>query len=161
MLDDVLLWTAREIGADYEERPVFNEEAAEKVRRLGDRADVVMVAISAAAHPSTGEVGAFDHPSLRLWDDATSVSPDWIERHHRLGATLQSGLSGKSLPTLKRSPRVGEFAFWAAEPGLPRLVRSLSGDKVTLFEPGADEVSGRKIVARFLDAVDLDAIVAR
>jgi len=55
---------------------------------------------------------------------------------------------------------VGEFAFWVAEPGLPRLVRALSGDKVTLFEPGADDVSGRKIAAAYLDAIDLDAIVA-
>jgi len=60
----------------------------------------------------------------------------------------------------KRKPKVGEFAFWVAEPGLPRLVQSLSGDKVTLFEPGADEVCGKKIVATFLDAIDLDAIVA-
>jgi hypothetical protein len=161
MLDDVLLWTAREIGADYEERPVFNEEAAEKARRLGDRADVVVVAMSAAAHPSTSEIGAFHRPSSRLWDDSTTAAPDWIERHHRLGAALQSGLAGQCLPTLKRSPKVGEFAFWVAEPGLPRLVRAMAGDKVTLFEPGTDEVSGRKIVARFLDAVDLDAVIAR
>ncbi len=47
-----------------------------------------------------------------------------------------------------------------AEPGLPRLVRALSGDKVTLFGPRADDVSGRKIAAAYLDAIDLDAIVA-
>jgi len=38
MLDDVLLWTAHEIGADFEEKPVFNEQPVEKARRLGDRA---------------------------------------------------------------------------------------------------------------------------
>jgi len=46
MLDDVLLWTAHEIGADYEEKPVFNEQPVDKARRLGDRADVVVVATS-------------------------------------------------------------------------------------------------------------------
>jgi hypothetical protein len=53
MFDNVLLWTAHEIGADYEETPVLNEQPAEKARRLGDRADVVVVVLSAAAHPST------------------------------------------------------------------------------------------------------------
>jgi hypothetical protein len=160
MLDDVLLWTAHEIGADYEEKPGFNEQPVEKVRRLGDRADVVVVAISAAAHQSAQDVAVLNYPSSRIWDDGKTLSPDWVERHRRLGAALQSGLSGKCLPTLKRKPKVGEFAFWVAEPGLPRLVRSLSGDKVTLFEPGADDVSGRKIVAAYLDAIDIDAIVA-
>jgi hypothetical protein len=95
----------------------------------------------------------------RIWDDATTLSPDWVQRHRRLGAVLQSTLSGKCLPTLKGKPKVGEFAVWVAEPGVPRLVRSLSGDKLTLFEPGADDGSGRKIVAAFLDAIDLDVII--
>jgi hypothetical protein len=160
MLDDVLLWTAHEIGADFEEKPVFNEQPVEKARRLGDRADVVVVAISAAARPLAQEVGALNYASLRIWDDASAPSPDWFERHCGLGAALQSGLAGRSLPTLKRKPKVGEFAFWVAEPGLPRRVRALSGDKVTLFEPGADDVSGRKIAAAYLDAINLDAIIA-
>jgi hypothetical protein len=160
MLDDVLLWTAHEIGADYKERPVFNEQPVEKARRLGDRADVVVVATSAAAHPSPQEVGALDYRSSRIWDDANTPSPDWFERHSVLGRALQSGLAGTRLPTLKRKPKVGEFAFWVAEPGLPRLVRALSGDKVALFEPGADDVSGTKIAAAYLDAIDLDTIVA-
>jgi hypothetical protein len=160
LFDDVLLWTAHEIGADYEEKPVFNEQPIEKARRLGDRADIVVVATSAAAHPLAQEVGALDYPSSRIWDDANTPSSDWFERHRGLGAALQSGLAGKRLPTLKRKPKVGEFAFWVAEPGLPRLVRAVSGDKVTLFEPGADDVSGRKIAAAYLDAIDLDAIVA-
>ena len=57
MLDDVLLWTAHEIGADYEEKRVFNEQPVNKARRLGDRADVVVVATSAAANPLAQEVG--------------------------------------------------------------------------------------------------------
>jgi hypothetical protein len=69
--------------------------------------------------------------SSRIRDDANTPSPDWFQRHRRLGAALQSGLAGKRLPTLKRKPKVREFAFWVAEPGPPRLVRALSGDKVT------------------------------
>jgi hypothetical protein len=160
ILDDVLLWTAHEIGADYKETPVFNEQPAEKARRLGDRADVVVVAMSAAARLSTYDEEALNHSRLEIWDDSATLPSDWVKRHRRLGAVLQSGLSGKCLPTLKRKPKVGEFAFWVAEPGLPRLVQSLSGDKVTLFEPGADDGGGRKFVAAFLDAIDLDAIVA-
>jgi hypothetical protein len=160
MLDDVLLWIAHEIGADYEEKPVFNEQPVDKARRLGDQADLVVVATSVAAHPLAQEVGDLDYTSSRIWDDANTPSPDWFQRHRRLGAVLQSGLAGKRLPTLKRRPKVGEFAFWVAEPGLPRLVRALSGDKVTLFEPGAGDVSGRKVAAAYLDAIDLDAIVA-
>ena len=124
----------------------------------GDRADVVVIATSAAACPSGQEVGA-KFASSRL-GPCHLASPDSFQRHLRLGAAIQSGLVGKSLPTLKRKPKVGEFAFWVAEPGLPRLVRALSGDKVTLFEPGADDVSGRKIAAAYLDAIDLDAIIA-
>lgn len=160
MLDHVLLWTAHEIGADYEEKPVFNEQPVDRARRLGDRADVVVVATSAAAHPLAQEIGDADYSSSRIWDDASAPSPDWFQRHRQLGAALQSGLSGKRLPTLKRKPKVGEFAFWVAEPGLPRLVRALSGDKVTLFETGVDDISGRKIAAAYLDAIDLDAIFA-
>ena len=160
MLDDVLLWTAHEIGADYKEKAVFNEQPVDKARRLGDRADVVAVAASAAAHPLAQEVGDAGYSSSRIWDDANTPSPDWFQRHRRLGAALQSGLTGKRFPTLKRKPKEGEFAFWVAEPGLPRLVRALSGDKVTLFEPGADDVSGSKIHAAYLDAIDLDAIVS-
>ncbi len=37
-------------------------------------------------------------------------SPDWLERHRSLGAALQSGLSGKCLPTLKRKPCAQEPA---------------------------------------------------
>jgi hypothetical protein len=124
MLDGVLLWTAHEIGADFEEKPVFNEQPVEKARRLGDRADVVVVAMSAAARPLAQELGALNCASSRIWDDATTPSPDWFERHRGLGAALQSGLAGRSLPTLKRKPKVGEFAFWVAEPGLPRVALS-------------------------------------
>lgn len=160
MLDDVLLWIAYEIGADYEEKPVFNEQPVDKARRLGDRADVVVVALSAAAHPLAQELRDVDYSSSRIWDDANTRSPGWFQRHRRLGAALQSGLTGKCLPTLKRKPKAGEFAFWVAEPGLPRLVRALSGDKVTLFELGADDASGTKVAAAYVDAIDLDAIIA-
>ena len=160
MLDDVLLWTTHEIGADYEEKAVFNEQPVDKARRIGDRAGVVVIATSAAAHPLAQEVGDAGYSSSRIWDDANTPSLDWFQRHRRLGAALQSGLAGKRYPTLKRKPTVGELAFWVIEPGLPRLVQALSGDTVNLFEPGADDVSGRKIHAAYLDAIDLDAIVA-
>jgi hypothetical protein len=89
-------------------------------------------------------------PFLPIGSNAIAVSAQF---------SSQSTLSGKCLPTLKGKPKVGGFAVWVAEPGVPRLVRSLSGDKVTLFEPGADDGSGRKIVAAFLDAIDLDVII--
>jgi hypothetical protein len=155
-LDGVLLWTAKEVGADYEATAPFNELSAERDRRLGDMADVVVVAMSAAAHPTN----TMNMPSLRLWDDAPAIKPDWFERHWALGVALQSGFAESCLPTLKRRPKVAEFAFWKAEPGLPRLVRTLAGDKITLFEPGTYAVSTRKISAGFLDAINLDAIVA-
>jgi hypothetical protein len=63
-----LLWVACEIGADYEEKPAFNEPP--RARRLGDRADVVLVATSAAAHPSAQEVGASTYSLSKIWDDA-------------------------------------------------------------------------------------------
>jgi hypothetical protein len=138
MLDDVLLWTAHEIGADYEEKPVFNEQPVDKARRLGDRADVVVVATSAAAHPLAQEVGDEDCSSSRIWDDANTPSPDWFRRHRRLGAALQSGLAGKRLPTLKRKPKAGEFAFWCFPHASPAL--TIWGGEATNRPEGPFEV---------------------
>jgi hypothetical protein len=158
LLDDLLLWTAREIGADYEARPVFNEQPAQKARRLGDQADVVVVAMSAAGREAADEAG-FDQPSLRIWDDAVSSSaPDWSRRHLRLGQALQSGFSGSELATAKRPPRAGEFAIWRGEPGLPRLVRAVSGTKAFLVEPGGDRGPDKKVMIGSLDAIDLSSI---
>jgi hypothetical protein len=160
LLDDSLLWTAQEIGADFAELAVFNEKHDERARRLGDRADVVIVAMSAAAHEPSLDDAAFHDPSLRLWDDAKPRAPNWLERHRRLGLVLQSGLQGETLPALDRPPRANEFAFWSHEGGLPRLVRSVTGNKVTLFQPGLDDEGGLKVALGYLRAIDLTAIAA-
>jgi hypothetical protein len=160
LLDDSLLWTAQEIGADFAETAVFNEQPDEKTRRLGDRADVVIVAMSAAAHEPSLDAAAFHDPSLKLWDDAKPRASNWLERHRRLGLVLQSGLKGETLPTLDRPPRANEFAFWSHESGLPRLVRSVTGNKVTLYQPGHDADAGLKVALSYLRAIDLTAIAA-
>jgi hypothetical protein len=160
LLDDSLLWTAQEIGADFAELAVFNEKQDERARRLGDRADVVIVAMSAAAHEPSLDDAAFHDLSLRLWDDAKPRAPNWLERHRRLGLVLQTGLQGETLPALDRPPRANEFAFWSHEGGLPRLVRSVTGNKVTLFQPGLDDEGGLKVALGYLRAIDLTAIAA-
>jgi hypothetical protein len=73
----------------------------------------------AAARPLAQEVGASNYVSSRIWDDASTRSPDWFERHCGLGAALQSGLAGKSLSDLEAKPKVGVFAFWVLNPVFP------------------------------------------
>ncbi len=161
MLDDVLLWTAREIGADYEEKAVLYEQPVDRDRRLGDRADVVVVATSAAAHARPCEVEDAGYSLSGIWDDAHTPSSDWFQRHRRLGTALQLVMAGKCFPTLERKPKVGDFVFWSHEPGLPKVVRALARNRVTLFEPGTEDDSGTMVRPAFLNTIDLDAIVAR
>ncbi|MDE0255778.1 MAG: hypothetical protein OYG32_13375, partial [Rhodospirillaceae bacterium] len=106
------------------------------------------------------EVVHASYPSKRLWNDANTPSPDWFQRHHRLGTGFQSCLTEKRYPKLNRKPREGEFVFWVSEPGLPRLVRALSGDNAILVELGANDNSGKRIRDSYLDPIDLDAIIA-
>jgi hypothetical protein len=135
-MDCILLWFAREIGADFDPPAVFNEPAALKTQRLRDQADVVIIAMSAAAYPEADWM--VDRPPvLAKWVDSSHVPSGWTDRHIALGHALQAGLVHGSIATMRRPPKAGEFAIWRHKPGLPSLVRSVSGSKAFLIEPGA------------------------
>jgi len=105
-----------------------------------------MSAIIEIKHLTRFEVGE-DGSSIDLVAEDVSGRPVCFKFSTE---TLSSAFFRHSVPQRPRE------CFWVTEPGLPRLVRALSGDKVTLFEPGADDGSGRKIAAAYLDAIDLE-----
>ncbi|NUB17068.1 hypothetical protein GAY28_34635, partial [Azospirillum brasilense] len=102
-IDGLLLWCAREIGVDADTAPGFNESQAARDKRLSDRADALLVAMSAAAHPP--ELARLrSHPAETVyWGDGRMPAPDWTERHLALGAKLQRAAKNDGwLPTDKR-----------------------------------------------------------
>jgi hypothetical protein len=84
-----LLWAAREIGADAETQAALGESREERARRLGDKADAVVAAMSAAAHPELTSLLLGHVGGESVWHDAGPPMPYWSERHIRLGSALQ------------------------------------------------------------------------
>lgn len=157
-MDEVLLWLAQEIGADLDAKATFNETEEAKLQRQHDQADLILVAMAAAAH-----VDPQDSPIrpavLARWSDAVQVRSDWIRRHLGLGRALQRSLALSTPITTGNRPKSGDFAIWKPEPGLPRLVISVSGKKAYLLEPGI--IKDRKPVGLdWLSVLDLPNIPA-
>jgi hypothetical protein len=155
LIDSVLLWFAREVGADCQRAVVFNESEQSVALRLQDRADLVVIAMSAAA--GEGEPWLFDRGTvLSRWSDAEKPAPDWLARHSALGSRLQQALAARAeLPACALAP--GAFVMWKGEPGLPRVLRSLSGAKAALIEPGGVPADDKKVASGFIVGVDLSA----
>jgi len=138
-LDAILLWAARDIGADAEAQPAFGEGDDERLRRLADKADAVVVAMSAAAHPALA-ANALKTEARSAWRDAVTVPPGWEERHARLGAALQRLAASRGTPpTVSRPATPGDIVAWKAEPLFPRVVWAASGGKAVLIGPGAED----------------------
>lgn len=142
-LDALLLWAAMEIGADADATPSFGEDREEKARRLSDKADTIVAAMSAAAHPGVAGSPLARAPA-QAWKDSVGLTgPDWWQRHLEIGAALQAAAQENGwLPTLKRPPREGDIVIWMQEPGFPRVVAAASGNKVFLFSPGVEDKKG-------------------
>lgn len=155
LIDSVLLWFAREVGADCQRAVVFNESEQSIALRLQDRADLIVIAMSAAA--GEGEPWLFDRGLfLSRWSDAGKPAPDWLARHSALGSRLQQAMAARAeLPACALAP--GAFVMWKGEPGLPRVLRSLSGAKAALIEPGGVPADDKKVASAFIVGVDLSA----
>lgn len=153
LIDNLLLWFARELGADYRS----DGRAAPDARTLQARADLGLVAMSAAAHPKLEAWAEYRDPWLSVWDDALSVPADWTSRQMALGALLHS-LRGVRLPSGAKPPRIGDLVQWAGEWDLPWVVGSVSGHKVTLIEP-ARPTAEKKVLLNSVTALDIDSLL--
>ena len=161
MLDTLLLWAAREIGADADAHPTFDEAADERLLRLGDKADAIVVAMSAAANADVasspiGQIAGTD------WKDAAHTAPDWWGRHFGLGTAMQSAIAANGwLPTLNRQVRAGDLAVWKKEPGFPRVIVTVPGNKAVFLNPGAN--SDKDVLPlglAMVEPVDVTALMA-
>lgn len=138
--DALLLWAAMEIGADAEAKPTFGEEREERARRLSDKADVIVAAMSAAAHPDSAASPLARAPARSWRDSVEQAGEDWWDRHLAIGAALQASLrAGMPQPDPHRAPAEGDIVVWMQEPGFPRVVASAPGHKVSLFGLGTDD----------------------
>ncbi len=160
-MDGLLLWAAREIGADAEAKPGFHESEDEQRQRISDKADVLIVAMSAAASEKAMALVRDHLAETAIWVDGKTPLMGWYERHARLGASLQSALTANNfcLPTVGRQLVSGDVAVWRQEPGFPRVVRSSAGEKTKLVEPGDEGGRNSKNLATIaVTSVDLGAL---
>lgn len=161
LMDGLLLWAAREIGADAEAKPGFHESEDEQRQRISDKADVLIVAMSAAASEKAMALVRDHLAETAIWVDGKTPLMGWYERHARLGASLQSALTANNfcLPTVGRQLVSGDVAVWRQEPGFPRVVRSSAGKKTKLVEPGDEGGRNSKNLATIaVTSVDLGAL---
>jgi len=153
LLDNLLLWYAREIGADYQRQPGEKLDPA----GLQSRADVGPVAMSAAADRQLEPWAEFRDPWLSVWDDALTMSPDWTPRQISYGSFLQKR-RGVQIPKSTSAPKVGDLVHWAGERDLPWVVGSISGHKAGLIEPAGVRGTEKKV---FLSSVVLLTVGAQ
>jgi len=152
-----MFWAAREIGVDFDASAPFNEDPQAATQRLRDRADGLVVAMSAAANPV--DRVQTSRPPLRSWADSVTVSSTWLDRHLTPGAAFQRSLERGDLPVLKRPIRANDIVVWRPEPKFPRLVTDVAPKKASLIEPGdGDGAKPLRIHSDFLDAIDIAAI---
>ncbi len=153
LIDNLLLWFAREIGADYQRQP---EEKADTVRQQA-RADLGPVVMSAAAYPDLEVWARFRDPWLSVWDDAVAVPSDWTERHLAYGSAVQS-LRPAEWPLRAGAPQAGDVVRWAGEPSLAWVVASVSGYKAALVGPAGASGSEKKVLVSSISVLDLDVL---
>jgi hypothetical protein len=157
LLDSVMLWTAREIGIDFEEGATFNEDPDAALARNQDRVDGLVAAISAAAH--LDQFANDPDPPIYPWTDAPRLRPYWGIRHRKLGAGFQRRLAQGGLPTLQRPVRQHDIVVWSKEPQFPRLLAELAPKKALLLEPGTlGQAEQLRVHPSFLAAVDFHQI---
>jgi hypothetical protein len=134
LLDTAMLWTAREIGVDFDVEASFNEDPKLALSREQDRVDGLVAAISAAAHTSAPN----SIPELPVWPwaDAPRLGAGWMARHIALGTAFQAQLTCGELPALRRPVAARDIVVWRKEPYFPRLVAALAPKRASLLEPG-------------------------
>jgi hypothetical protein len=153
LIDNLLLWFAREIGADFLHQP--HEQVG--VEHLQARADLAPVVMSAAAYETLETWATQRDPWLGLWEDAAAVPEDWIERHIAYGLLLQR-LRGAPHAADARSPVVGDVVRWAGELDLPWVVSSISGHKMSLTEPAGVRGAEKRVLSASVSLLDISTV---
>jgi hypothetical protein len=153
LIDNLLLWFAREIGADCTYQP---GEKAEKLA-LQNRADLIPVAMSAAAYPQLEPWAEHRDPCLSVWDDSLSIRPNWAGRQLAFGRLLHR-LRGVDVPGGK-PPAAGELVQWAGERDLPWVLACVSGKKATLLEPAGTPATEKKVLVSSVKVLDPDNLI--
>lgn len=161
LLDVLLLWAAREIGADLDAQPLFGETADERTSRLCDKADAVVAAMSAAAHPDL-VTDLIKRAGTVAWRDAAAVAPGWWERHVKFGGALQAvAACSIVLPTRHTAATTGDVVVRKAEPGFPRVVCTAVSDKAALIGPGAENGRQAQMFKQsFLAPIDMTRLMS-
>ncbi|WP_157019989.1 phospholipase D-like domain-containing protein [Mesorhizobium xinjiangense] len=152
LIDNLLLWFAREIGADCASVPGQKID----ISRLQARADVVPVALSAAAYSKLEPWAEYRDPCLSVWDDSLPVDLDWTEKHIAFGRLLH-GLRSVDLPT-GRLPVPGELVQWLGERDLPFVLASANDKKAILLEPAGAPAAEKKVLTSSIKLLDLEHI---
>jgi hypothetical protein len=153
LIDNLLLWIAREIGADCAYQP---GEKPEKVA-LQNRADLIPVAMSAASYPQLEPWAEHRDPCLSVWDDSLSINPNWTSRQLAFGRLLHR-LRGVDVPEGK-PPATGELVQWAGERDLPWVLASVSGKKATLLEPAGTPASEKRVLVSSVRVLNPDSLI--
>ena len=160
MLDAVMLWTAREIGIDFDAEATFNEDPKSALSRQQDKVDVLVAAISAAAH--VGEPNSIPELPVWPWADAPRLRAGWMARHIALGAAFQAQLTRGMLSTLPRPVAARDIVVWRKEPFFPRLVAALAPKRASLLEPGDQSGSAPfRVQPDYLLAIDFAAVTSQ
>jgi hypothetical protein len=163
LVDGLLLWAAREIGADAAAKPGFHESEDENMQRISDQADCLIVTMSAAASERAMAMVRDHIAETALWADGETPLMDWFQRHEKLGTALQKAISmnGSIVPIVSRQPVSGDVAIWKKEPGFPRIVRSTSSNRTELVEPGDENGQhSKKLATVAVLPINLEALNA-
>jgi hypothetical protein len=150
LIDNLLLWFAREIGADCFCDPRDQVDAED----LQARADLGPVVMSAASYGTLEAWAVLRDPWLGFWDDAETVADDWIERHIAYGHLLQR-LRGQPRVASTRVPVVGDIVLWAGERDLPWVVTAVNGHKMILIEAGGVKGAKKNVLVKSVSVLDL------
>lgn len=155
LVDNLLLWFAREIGADYQREP----REPTRPDTLQARADIGLVAMSAASYETLEPWAILRDPWLAVWDDAAAVPDDWTDRQIAYGSLLQR-LRGLPRAPSARPPVAGDLVQWAGERDLPWVVAAVSGHKVSLTEPAGVQGAEKKVLLASVTLLDTSELLA-
>jgi hypothetical protein len=156
LIDNLLLWFAREVGADCSHEPRGQIDAG----RFQARADLGPVAMSAASYSHLETWALQRDPWLGIWDDAVTVTDDWSDRQLAFGLLLQR-LRGQPRPVSARRPVVGDIVLWAGERDLPWVVASVNDRKMSLTEPGGMRGIEKRVLVTSVTVLDTSAHLGR
>jgi hypothetical protein len=152
LLDCLLVWMAREIGADLRQ---VNPRGATPVdvQVLADLAPVAMSGVGSTEFPRWL---VHRDPWLALWDDAAQVDDDWLNRTAAFGRRLH-GKGALAAMTSAIPPRVGSLVLWTGEPEFPWAVSAINGKRVSVVGIGGET---KQVLGSFVTTLDLALLSA-